>query len=241
MAQHKISKPEGHYLEGDKLTVDNELEFLTTTNPEIDTTGGDFIFKAKTASATSWKLQDGTSGTDIINVDSTVGLEEVTLDADLTFAVTSNPELDTTGGSFIWKAQTANTTSWVLRDDTKGQDVMVLDTVNDTLTINAPYSLTTPTLSSPVIQKVFADSPYTASWGEDIEVDCTGGNVIINYPTAVGNNGGTVSVMRIDASANTITVEPNGAETLNGAANTTINSQWDVLLVKSNGTNLTWR
>ena len=92
-----------------------------------------------------------------------------------------------------------------------------------------------------VVQKTFADSPYAASWVDHIEPDCTGGNVIINYPSAIANNGNTISILRADNTVNTLTAVPNGAETINGLPNKTIPTQWNVLLVKSNGTNLTWR
>jgi len=69
MAQRKVNKTEGHYLAGDKVTFDDELNFVTTANPEIDSQGGAFIHKIVTNIANSWRLRDDVKGQDIIVVD----------------------------------------------------------------------------------------------------------------------------------------------------------------------------
>jgi len=69
MAQRKINKSEGHYLAGDAVTFDDELNFVVTTNPEIDSQGGAFIHKIITNIANSWRLRDDVKGQDIIVVD----------------------------------------------------------------------------------------------------------------------------------------------------------------------------
>jgi len=47
MAIHEINKPEGHYLKGDILQVDDEIRFKETANPEIDSSNGPFIWVTK--------------------------------------------------------------------------------------------------------------------------------------------------------------------------------------------------
>ena len=91
-----------------------------------------------------------------------------------------------------------------------------------------------------IVSLVFADSPYTivpVTGSYIYQVDCTGGNVVINFPTAVGTTA-TYGIKKIDSSANTITLTPNGAETLDGSSTQTIrfqNSEYDVY---SNNVNL---
>jgi hypothetical protein len=69
MAQRKVNKTEGHYLAGDAVTFDEELNFVVTANPEIDSQGGAFIHKIITNIANSWRLRDDVKGQDIIVVD----------------------------------------------------------------------------------------------------------------------------------------------------------------------------
>ena len=84
---------------------------------------------------------------------------------------------------------------------------------------------------------------YNASWGDDIEVDASLGDVTIVLPASVvsGNiayrKGATISITRVDNSANTILINTQVGETLNGAASfATLVTQYDSLTVKSNGT-----
>lgn len=97
-----------------------------------------------------------------------------------------------------------------------------------------------PSAGAPTVVSIaVGDSPYTASWGEDIEVDASGGNVTINIPTAVGNSGETLWVTRIDDTVTTnVIVDPNLSETINGESTITIDNQWTSLAIRSNGTNV---
>lgn len=71
-----------------------------------------------------------------------------------------------------------------------------------------------------------------------VEVDTSGGNRIITLPTAVGIAGRAYTVKRATAGVNTLTVDGNGAETIDGALTVLLPNQWDVLRVQSNGA--TW-
>lgn len=68
-----------------------------------------------------------------------------------------------------------------------------------------------------------ADSPYTAT--EDdiyIDADASGGAITVNLP--VGIEGRLYNVKNSSSSgSNIVTVVPNGAETIDGAANATLN------------------
>ena len=58
MGLRTILKTAGHWLKGSIVKVDSEIQFDTTTNPEIDSTGGNFVWHTQTSDALSWKLHD---------------------------------------------------------------------------------------------------------------------------------------------------------------------------------------
>lgn len=62
-------------------------------------------------------------------------------------------------------------------------------------------------------------SAYTAAIDEVVRVDSSGGAVTITLPTAVGNDGRGVIVKKVDVGAvNDVTIDGDGAETIDGAA-----------------------
>ena len=114
------------------------------------------------------------------------------------------------------------------------------------ITLGTGLSLSGTTLNVTVVSGYniitvnFAASPYTVlpTSGTTIYVvDCTAGNVVLNFPTAVANTA-TYGVKKIDASANTITLTPNGAETIDGAATQTIRFRWTEIDIFSDNSNL---
>lgn len=79
--------------------------------------------------------------------------------------------------------------------------------------------------------------------GEDcfVSVDATSGAITVNLPTASGIEGRVYIVKKRDASGNAVTVDPSGAETIDGASTKTLASQWDTVRIISDGTNwLEW-
>lgn len=67
-------------------------------------------------------------------------------------------------------------------------------------------------------------------------VDATGGNVILDLPAAATNRGALVTVKKLDASVNTVTVEPNASETIDGAANKSLSTQFEKITLVCDGT-----
>jgi hypothetical protein len=89
-----------------------------------------------------------------------------------------------------------------------------------------------------VVPKVFADSTYTAlpsDWL--IKYDATGGASTVALPTAVGIKGKQYIVKKIDATANTVTIDANGAQTIDGMLTAVLIGQWDVITLVSDGAN----
>lgn len=83
-------------------------------------------------------------------------------------------------------------------------------------------------------------TPYTIvpTTGYNVyNVDATAGIITINFPTAVGNAAWYV-VKKIDSSANTVILDPNGAETLDGQPTQIIRFQNTSVDVYSDNSNL---
>jgi hypothetical protein len=85
--------------------------------------------------------------------------------------------------------------------------------------------------------------PVAASdnfWPDDYLVVCnaTSGVVTMTLPAAAASQGRKLVAKKIDASANAVTVDGNGAETVDGAASVSITAQYDSVSVISDGT--TW-
>lgn len=78
---------------------------------------------------------------------------------------------------------------------------------------------------------------YTAGITQaDKVIICSTGSFAITLPTAVGNSGLTKTIKNISA-ATTITVTPNGAETIDGAATVALSNRYDSITVISDGAN----
>lgn len=88
-----------------------------------------------------------------------------------------------------------------------------------------------------VVSKAVGDSPYSASTGEDVLVDASGGNVTVNLPAASGNSGETIMVKKTDNSVNTVTIDGNSTETIDGNLTEVISGQYDSIQVVCDGSN----
>lgn len=72
--------------------------------------------------------------------------------------------------------------------------------------------------------------------GDDIVyADATSGNITVTLPTAVGIAGRAFNISKRDVSANTVLINPDGSETINGDTNVTISNQYDSVTVISDG------
>lgn len=77
--------------------------------------------------------------------------------------------------------------------------------------------------------KAVADSPYTlVSECGYLRCNAVGGNMTVNLPVAIGN-GRLVTIKKIDASGNTVTIDGSGSETIDGATTYVLAAQWDVV------------
>jgi hypothetical protein len=66
--------------------------------------------------------------------------------------------------------------------------------------------------------------------------DATSGAITVNLPTAVGNTA-MFTIKKTDSSANSVTIDGNGSETIDGATTCIITNQYNAALIVSNNTN----
>lgn len=88
--------------------------------------------------------------------------------------------------------------------------------------------------NSSVVSK---STTYTAKVNEFVLSDASGGAFTVTLPTAASASGKEVTVKKIDSSGNAVTVDGDGSETIDGALTATLSSQWDSVVVVSNGSN----
>jgi hypothetical protein len=130
---------------------------------------------------------------------------------------TGNSEAQTENSDFTWKLKTGSTTAWILRDDTKGQNVLEIDTQNDIFKLGPAYSSSGfAALGRNVV--VNPASPYTASNGDIVIMDCSAAAKEIQLPAAASSGNFLIDVKRTGVAGFDLTVNPNGAELIEGEA-----------------------
>lgn len=78
---------------------------------------------------------------------------------------------------------------------------------------------------------------YTVEDGVDVVTgDTTGGAFSITLPKAALHSGRLLVIKRINAGANNLTIDGDGAETIDGAATVALTTQWETRTLTSNGT-----
>jgi hypothetical protein len=79
-------------------------------------------------------------------------------------------------------------------------------------------------------------SNYTvtsADQNRTLFIDATSGNITISLPSYVdAGEGFEIAFKRVDSSSNTITIDPNSSEEIDGATSKTIDGQYDYLAIK---------
>lgn len=85
---------------------------------------------------------------------------------------------------------------------------------------------------------VSASSDYTIGEGDGVILcDATSAAFTVTLPKAAMFKGREFDVKKIDASANTITIDGDGSETIDGAATASLAAQWDRARLFSDGAN----
>jgi len=77
----------------------------------------------------------------------------------------------------------------------------------------------------------------TAASQSTLLCDATGGAIVVTLPLASGVSGKILTVKKIDASGNTVTLTPGGGELIDGAATKVISTQYDFYQIQTDGNN----
>jgi hypothetical protein len=70
-----------------------------------------------------------------------------------------------------------------------------------------------------------------------VKCDATSASFTVTLYTAVGHSGAVINIKKTDSTANTVTIDGNSTETIDGALTQTLYSQWDCWTLVSDGTN----
>ncbi len=81
-------------------------------------------------------------------------------------------------------------------------------------------------------------SPYTLGLTDNVLLcDATNAGITVNLPAAAGADGRMFTFVKVDSSINAITLDGDGAETINGAAtDATMDAQYDSMTIVCDGT-----
>lgn len=92
-----------------------------------------------------------------------------------------------------------------------------------------------------VLSVVTKTSGYVATTADDVVlVDATTGSIIIDLPAVASAIGHRMSVKKIDATANTVTVRGHLAEVIDGSNTQVLSSQWTSIDFVPNGSGTAW-
>jgi glycosidase len=99
---------------------------------------------------------------------------------------------------------------------------------------NNDVTWTTPTNGTASFEAISANTTVSTS-GRRLAVDATAGNITITLAGAATIN--DIIVKKIDASANTVTIDANASETIDGGLTAVLTDQFEAIAILSNGTN----
>lgn len=78
---------------------------------------------------------------------------------------------------------------------------------------------------------------YTALAGDVLLCDATGAAFTVTLPAAATVTGSSISVKKTDSSGNAVTIDGNGAETIDGATTLALSTQYEAVTLWSDGSN----
>lgn len=115
------------------------------------------------------------------------------------------------------------------------------DNTNNVLKIKnqaSTYVSLIGTKSAPVFEVTAAYQVVEADFGGTIKVNATSGALTITLVSAATlKNGFKITIKKVDNSANNVTIDPAGSETIDGATTLSLVSQYQSVTIISDGTN----
>ena len=119
-----------------------------------------------------------------------------------------------------------------------GSSIALNISASDVLTIAAAGATVTGLLTTNALSANIRTITATASVAATdytILCDATSGAITVNLPAAASSSGRVLNVKKIDATANTVTIDGNASETIDGATTKAISTQWSSFTIKCYG------
>lgn len=140
-------------------------------------------------------------------------------------------------GTFALRPTTNGTNSIRLQDSTGSNNALSVDTSNTRVAIGGTTATSTldvrGSLALPITTKT---ANYTATVSDyTILVDATAGSVTITLPAVSGITGRVYIVKKIDSTGNTVVIDANASELIDGATTQTLAAQWDSYRIQTDG------
>jgi hypothetical protein len=253
MALRKITKTAGHWLAGLIFKVDQEIQFDTTANPEMDTTGGAFIWKTITSNIASWKLRDNTKGQDIIAVDTSA--DEIDIPSPYVFKVGGNAISGVNTGDEVSATESVEgiaeiATQAEVNTGTDATRIVTPDTLEDktygtftgsTLTDNAVIKTLLQELETAVeavsnMTATAQSTNYNAVDRDFILMTTGASDKTVTLPAVASSTDAVIEIKKVDSGAGNVIIDGNLSETIDGATTQTISAQYTSITVHCDGT-----
>lgn len=135
--------------------------------------------------------------------------------------------INTTGTAYNVTIQSDNDASNFVSDGTNDRIGIGTASPNSKLSINGSLSTAITSTSTDITLNT---THYT------VLVDASGAARIITLPAATGATGRIYTIKKTDNSVNTVTVDGNASETIDGALTYVLSLQWKYVTIQSNGT-----
>lgn len=205
-------------LEGDPLHLagsgtEPSLSGAVPEVPPIESIGDRLVF-VEQEGATPYKVAIGVDG-----------------DRTLWFQSTGDVADDSEENGFDWYCPGASTSTMARRMRLTGAGTLKVG-------VNDPAPSAQLDVEGPIATNIASISGGPTALTAAVTVcDATGATFTVNLPAAANATGCRFSIKRTNAGANTVVVDGNGAETIDGAATKTLASQYACIEVVSDGSN----
>lgn len=87
------------------------------------------------------------------------------------------------------------------------------------------------------LEVVSKTAAYTVGVGDDVILGSAGSAFTVSLPTASGIRGRVYTIKKTDSSANAVTIDGAGSETIDGALTVALSTQYAFRIIVSDGTN----
>lgn len=156
---------------------------------------------------------------------------------DKSLALGSHTTVNHDGSIALGHNATPNTTKQLMIGDSGDQinDVSFNGGSSPAFVVDASGNVTIRGSIAPSTRTITGTTTLLAS-DYTVNADVSGGGYTVNLPAAASVPGQVYVIRKPDSSGNTVTIDGNGAETINGAATQSLTTQYQTITIQSTGT-----